>query len=97
MGNTGRQGAGSDRRLQFASRQLKRPQPTEEEIEAMMDRRIEKAHQRLLERATGGLLTWQGDHIIHRSRGTRDSLTTRQVERPAVFFPALKTTSCVTL
>jgi|GEM_PF-4103792 len=65
--NPGHYSAGSDRRLQFASRQLERQQPTEEEIEAMIHRRIEAMHQRLLERATGGLLTWQGDRIIHRS------------------------------
>ena len=77
--------AGSDRRRQYENRGPEYRQQTEEEIEAAMDLLIQRAHQRLLERATAGRLTWQGDRIIHRSRWTRGSLTPpRQAARAVV-------------
>lgn len=64
--------AGRDYRQQYASDGYDKPVYTEEQLEAAMEEMIEQAHCRLLERATGGLLTWQGDRIVQ-GQGARRS------------------------
>lgn len=62
---------GTNRRQQYASDHYDDRARTEEQLEAAMDLLIEQAHCRLLERSTGGLLTWMGDRIIAGPAGRR--------------------------
>lgn len=62
---------GTNRRHQYASGHYDDRVRTEEQLEAAMEVRIQQAHCRLLERATGGLLTWMGNQIIPGPAGRR--------------------------
>lgn len=54
---------------------------TEEELDAIEQQLIEQMHRRLMERATGGLLTWQGDQIV-RTVGHARSIMARRLRLP---------------
>lgn len=55
---------GSDRLEQYMSRSYDDRMRKEDELEAAMQKLIDQAQCRLLERATGGRLTWRGDQIV---------------------------------
>lgn len=68
---TNPQSLGTNRRQQYASNHYDDRIRTEEQLEAAMDLLIQQAHCRLLERATGGVLTWLGDTIVPGPAGRR--------------------------
>ena len=68
--------AGTDRRKQFASRTYEPHPDIEEALEKRMAELIEKAHCQLLEQATLGRLTWQGDKIVKASKPRENSPST---------------------
>ena len=74
--------AGSDRRRQYITREPDLRPKTDEEHEAQMELLIQRAHQRLLERATQGRLTWQGDQIIRLHRRSKDRVTLQPKMQP---------------
>lgn len=89
MSTASKPGPGANRRDQYMSRQALFHQPTEEEIEAAMQQRIQQGQCRILERATHGLLTWQGDRLVagpayRRSVRHRPFIEAKDVATPAL-------------
>ncbi len=80
--------AGTNRRGQYASGRYDDRPRTEEQLEAAMDVLIQKAHCRLLERATQGRWTWLGDDIVpgpgsRKRRGAVETAAPKQVTQAA--------------
>ena len=72
MTRSAKSGPGCNRRDQYMSRLGLYHPLTEEEIETAINQRVQAGQCRLIERATHGLFTWQGDRLVagpgHRRR-----------------------------